>query len=189
MATNRVIAETVLAQIRHNGEEPEGIYLPDIVRMIPDAIRDIVQAVADQGKQEERKLFQKEFSLSIVSVVDDFDTVSLSSSLSAASDPMLLALPFPVVKHADSQSGELLWRGDLANLGYAQTADGFDFYTVDGQTMYINADPELTGTVKIKSFYVPTITNLPKQFEGELVDRLIAKLGVIHSAKAKASKK
>jgi hypothetical protein len=176
MSTAREVATQILAS-QHLNEEPGGWYVPDIAKMIPATIREIVLSVLDAGKQDERKLLTKTFTPSITPVADDFDTVDLSASLAAA-EPMFLDLPFPRVTHTDSQSKELLRTADLANLGFAPIDEGYDWYAIDGNTLYINANPELTGNLTIRAFYVPAVTNLPKQFESELMTRLIAKMGL-----------
>jgi len=176
MATARDIATRVISTIEQYGEEVEGYYLPDIAKMIPDCIRDIADRVIESGDQGERSLFTKDFVATIVSVASAFDTVDLSTFLSAA-EQMLLALPF-TVSHVDSQAGELLYCADVKNLPFVTLADGYDYYSVDGKTMVINAEPELTGNVTISSFYVPSIANLGKQFETELINGLLLKLGI-----------
>lgn len=175
MATSREIATQILT-IQHMTEEPGGWYIPDIAKMIPSTIREIVLEIVDAGRPDERKLFTKSFVLPIVSVASDFDTVDLTTPLTAA-EPMLLDLPFPRVTHPTSQSGELLRVADLANLQFADLAEGHDKYSLDGNTLFINADPELTGNVTIRAFYVPAVTNLPKQFESELITRILTKMG------------
>ncbi len=175
MATARDIATQVLASIEHLGEEPGMYFIPDIAKMIPPTIREIVLDVVTAGKQDERKLLTKTFTAAIVPVADNFDTVDLTASLTAA-EPMLLDQPFPGVTHPDSQSGELLRTSDLRNLGFVNLAEGYDHYAIDGNTLYINADPELSGNLSIRAFYVPSVTNLPKQFETELIKRLIANM-------------
>lgn len=177
MATARQIATQVMAMY-HLTEEPAGWYIPDIAKLIPSTIRDIVISVIDGGKPDERRLFVKTFSgLPVVTVADDFDTVDLTAPLTAA-EPILLDLPFPRVTHPDSQSKELLRVADLGNLGYAAIDEGFDWYALEGSTLYINAEPELTGNITIKAFYVPAVGNLPKQFESELISRLLVKMGL-----------
>jgi hypothetical protein len=177
MATAREIATQIMAMY-HLTEEPAGWYIPDIAKMIPSTIRDIVISIVDGGKPDERKLFVKTFGgLAITPVANDFDTVDLTTPMNAA-EPILLDLPFPRVTHVDSQSGELLRIADPANLSYAPINEGFDWYALEGSTLYINAEPELTGTLTIKAFYVPAVANLPKQFESELISRLSVKMGV-----------
>ena len=177
MATAREIVTQVLANVEHLSEEPGMYFIPDIAKMIPPTIREIVIDVVTAGKQDERKLLTKSFTVAIVTVADNFDTADLTTSLTA-SEPMLLDMPFPGVTHPDSQSGELLRTADLRNLGFVNLAEGYDHYAVDGNTMYINADPELTGNISIRAFYVPAVTNLPKQFESELISRLMSKMGM-----------
>lgn len=178
MATNRLIGTTVMAQLEHLGEEVEGVYLPDIVKMIPDTIRDIVVEVAQMGLTDERKLFTKTFALTITTVADDFDTVDLSSSVLAA-DALLVHLPFPRVTHgtkAGANFQELFYVADKATLELVTPADGYNYYTVDDRILFINANPELTGTLNVNSFYVTAISNLPRQFEGRLVAKLVEKV-------------
>ncbi len=177
MATAREIATQVLANLEHLSEEPGMYFIPDIAKMIKPTIREIVIDVVNAGKQDERKLLTKSFTAAIVTVANNFDTVDLTAPLTAA-EPMLLDLPFPGVTHPDSQSGELLRTADLRNLGFVNLAEGYDHYAIDGNTMYVNAEPELTGNVSIRAFYVPAVTNLPQQFESELINRLIAKMGM-----------
>lgn len=182
MATNRNIATTVIAEISHLGEETEGLYIPDIVKMIPDAIRDIVMEVGQVGLPDERKLFTKEFSIPITPIGGDLDynEVDLISSVNAA-DAMLIHLPFPRVFHglkSDDSFQELLYVADKANLDFFNLSDGFAGYAVDDRTLYLKSDPELTGDLKIRSFYVPQVLSLPRQFEGKLVWKIIEKLGI-----------
>lgn len=177
MATAREIATQVLAQAVHFSEEPGGLFIPDIAKMIPPTIREIVIDVVNMGKQDERHLLTKTITPSITPVADNFDTVDLSASLVAA-EPILLDLPFPAVTHVNSQSGELLRVADLRNLGFANLSDGMDWYSIEGNTLYIFADPEVTGNLTIRAFYVPAVTNLPKQFETELINRLLMKIGI-----------
>lgn len=176
MATAREIATQIMAMY-HLTEEPSGWYIPDIAKMIPMTIREIVLSVVDAGKQDERKLLTKTFTLPIVSVLNDLDTVDLTTPLTAA-EPMLLDLPFPRVTHPDSQSKELLRVADVANLEFADLGEGHDKYSLEGSTLYIKAEPELTGNLTIRSFYVPAVTNLPKQYESELISRLLMKMGL-----------
>lgn len=177
MATARSIATTVLAQAEHLSEEPSGIFLPDIAKLIPATIRELVIEIVNTGRPDERHLLTKTINPAIVSVSNDFDTVDLTSDLTS-SEPILLDLPFPGVQHASSQSGELLRVADLRNLRFAELSEGMDWYSIDGSTLYINASPELTGNLKIRSYYVPAVTNLPQQFESELIQRLLMKIGL-----------
>lgn len=176
MATAREIAVQVIANVQHGTEEPGLYYIPDIARMIPSTIREIVLNIVDTGRPDERKLFTKKFTVAIVTVADDFDTADLTASLTAA-EPMLLDLPFPGVTHPTTQSGELLRTADLRNLGFVTLGEGFDHYAIDGNILYINAEPELTGNLTITAFFVPVVANLPKQFESELIQRLMSKMG------------
>lgn len=177
MATAREIATQVLANLEHLGEEPGMYFIPDIAKMIPSTIREIVIDVVNAGKQDERKLLTKTFTVAIVNIADAFDTVDLTTPLTA-SEPMLLDLPFPGVTHPDSPSFELLRTADLRNLDFVNLSEGYDHYALDGNTLYINSSDELIGNLSIRAFYVPAVTNLPKQFESELISRLIAKMGM-----------
>ena len=176
MATSRDIATQIMAMY-HLTEEPGGWYIPDIAKMITMTIREIVISVVNGGKQDERKLLTKTFTIAITPVADNFDTVDLTAPLVAA-EPMLLDLPFPRVTHPDSASRDLLRVADVANLEFASLEDGHDWYSVDGNTLYINAEPELVGNITIRAFYVPSVANLPKQFETELINRLLVKMGL-----------
>lgn len=177
MATARQIATQVLANAQHLSEEPEGLFLPDIAKLIPSTIREIVLDTIENGKPDERVLFVKTISPAITPVADNFDTVDLSSALSDA-EGILLDLPFPAVTHANSQSGELLRVADLANLKFASLSEGMDWYAIEGSTLYINAEPELSGNLTIKAYFVPLVTNLKKQFESDLIGRLLMKMGL-----------
>jgi hypothetical protein len=181
MATARDIATRVISTIEQYGEEVEGYYLPDIAKMIPDCIREVVMRVIQSGDQGERSLMSKDFVGAIVPVASAFDTVDLTSFLSAA-EQMILSLPFSV-SHPDTPEGELLWCADPKNLKYVALEDGYNHYSVDGKTLQINADPELVGNVTISSFYVPSVTNLAKQFETELVNCILMKLGITQPLK------
>lgn len=182
--TARQVAEAVIAQMQHLGEEVEGVYIPDIAHEIPGTIKEMVMDVAQTGMPADRKLFQKSFSFTIVPVVDNFDTADMASAFAAA-EKIYLHLPFPAVIHADSQAGELLWVADLQNLRFESTGNGFDHYSVDGQTIYINAEPELTGNITVKSFFFPLVTNLSNQHTQELIQRLLMKFGMVQIAKKK----
>jgi hypothetical protein len=176
MATAREIATRVIATIEQYGEEVEGYYIPDLAKMIPDCIREIASRIMMSGDQGERALFTKDFVGAIVPVANNFDTVDLTPFLTAA-EQMLMSLPFSV-SHPTTPEGELLWCADAKNLNFVSLADGYNYYSVDGKTLLINADPELTGNVTISSFYVPSLANLARQFETELVMCIIAKLGI-----------
>lgn len=178
MPTAREIATQVLASVQHLTEEPGAYFIPDIAKMIPSAIREIVLDVVEQGRPDERKLLTKSFIVAITPVADDFDTADLTASLTAA-EPMLLDLPFPRVTHPDSQSKELLRVADRANLEFAAIDEGYDWYAIDGNIIHINAEPELVGNLTIRAFYVPAVSNLPKQFETELINRLLVKMGLM----------
>lgn len=182
MATNRSVAEKLIAQASHYTEEPEMIFKPDVAATIPETIREMVMQVASMGSQADRKLLQKDFTLAVTTAVG-FDTVDLTASLTTDPDRMLLWLPFTSVSHSLSQSGELLYTPDKAQLTTQRLDEGFDYYTVEGQTMYINADPELTGNVIIRSFYVPRITVLDDKFIPMLIEQLLTKM--INTRKAK----
>jgi len=177
MATARQIATQVLALAQHLSEEPEGLFIPDIAKHIPTTIREMVIDIAMMGKQDDRHLLTKTITPAIVTVADDFDTVDLTTDLTS-SEPILLDLPFPGVTHATSQSGELLRVADFRNLKFVSTSEGMDWYSIQGATLYINASPELTGNLTIQAFYVPLVTNLRKQFEPELINRLLMKIGI-----------
>lgn len=177
MATARQIATEVLAAAQHLSEEPEGLFIPDIARLIPSTIREIVLDIIENGKPDERTLFTKSITPAIVSVPNNFDTVDLSTDI-GSSEPILLDLPFPAVTHASSQSGELLRVADKRNLGFVSVSEGMDWYSIEGTTLYINAEPELSGNLTIVAYYVPTVTNLKKQFESELIARLLTKIGL-----------
>lgn len=177
MATARQIATEVLANAQHLSEEPGGLFIPDIARMIPSTIREIALDIIQNGKPDERVLFIKTITPAITPVADNFDTVDLAAAL-ADSEAVLLDLPFPSVNHLNSQSGELLRVADLANLKFANISEGMDWYAIEGSTLYINADPEVSGNLTIKAYFVPLVTNLKKQFESELINRLLMKLGM-----------
>lgn len=180
MATARDIGTRVISTIEQYGEEIEGYYLPDIAKMLPDCIREIVMRVIESGDQGEKGLMSKDF-VGAISTQVGFDTVDLTSFISAA-EQMILSLPFSV-SHPDTPEGELLWCADPKNLKYVALEDGYNYYSVDGKTLQINADPELTGNVTISSFYVPSVTNLARQFETELVNCVLMKLGITQGLK------
>lgn len=180
MSTAREIGTRVISEIAQYGEEAEGYYLPDIAKMIPDCIREVLSRVIQSGDQGERALFTKDFVGAIVPQAG-FDTVDLTSFLNAA-EQMILSLPF-AVSHPDTAEGELLWCADAKNLSFVSLSDGYNYYSVDGKTLLLNAEPELTGNVTISSFYVPAIANLAKQFDTELVNCILMKLGITRQLK------
>lgn len=184
MATNRQIAEQVIAAVNHLGQESSGLYIPDIVKEIPNVIKQFVYWLADNGKPEDRKLFQKDFTVPIVTA-SGFDTGDLTTALSTA-EPMFLHLPFNSVTHPDTQSGsELHYASDKNNLAFEDLTAGFDYYAVEGSTIYVSADPELTGNLTIRSFYFPSMSNIKPQFEQEIVTRLVAIFGMARGVKKK----
>lgn len=177
MATARDIAEQVLAKATSFGEEAEGLFLPDVVNMIPSAIREMVIDIADNGNQSDRKLFQKDFTVAI-SVTSPYYTGDLTTSLAAA-EPMYVHLPFPAVLHSSSQTGELLYKPDVSNLGFVTLEDGYDYYAVDGVVVSLNTLVALTGNLTVRSFYFPVVSALKPQFQTELVNRLLMTLGMV----------
>lgn len=175
MATARQIAQTVIAMANSLGQQSGGLFIPDIANMIPQTIKELVMSVADMGVQGDRKLLQKDFTVAISG-----SSADLTTHLNDAAGQMYAHLPFPSVIHSSSQAGELLYKPDRQNLDFIDpSTEGYDYYAVDGNVLYFISLSPLTGNFTVRSFFFPVVTALPEQFEQDLINRLLMKIGAV----------
>lgn len=175
--TNRDLATKVIARVEHLGQEASGFYIPDVIALIPEALKKLGISVHNSNDQTQIVLLQKIFTPAIAGTLGN-QTVDLSTQTSL-SEPIIVDPPFATVTHS-SFTFRAEWVADSEMLNYTEADQGLLLYTVEGNTLYLKYGVEITsalaGNLSITASYIPLIASVPPQLQDTLVDILIGML-------------
>lgn len=149
-------------------EEQAGIYRAAIEASLSGALEQLAYDTAEDSNAARRGLLQKVFSLSAGSGTGVVDFTS---------EPTIIIRHIPSTGYVTASSlsdRPLQWVPTRQQLDNPPPLSDYHFYTIFANTMIIRSSagtaPSGTPAITIFSSYIPTISQVPTELEGALVD-------------------
>ena len=193
MASKIDIAHRVISEVAHGSEEATGIFLPDVIAMIPTTLNEMCRQIDRSGDGNLQHLISRQFTGTIVDDTE-FDYVELdNSSFMSATEPLILNPPFRTVDHS-TLTETILYCPDHDNLAYKDVDEDFAYYAIKvvsstSTRLLLNSASALTGSISLIGSAVVLVTNLPPELEQMLVDMLKARVAMVAAAGGRGAKK
>jgi hypothetical protein len=161
-------AQVTFARLVNKGVPPEKIQIPNLVAMVPDALKRLTKAFAQFPESDARRqLFEAETTVALTAGVGDLAALEAANYLPDTIDP-------GNISHASS-SWPLQPLADESQLNFPWPRFYIYYCIAGNQIKTRNTDGSLTslsGTLGVVAMKIPTISELKEQLWAEFLDEM-----------------
>lgn len=178
--TEAELLTAVNSHAEHLGEESSKFFLPDIYAFIDPCLYSLARRVAKS----------KDLSNSLLKTFSIVITANVSGNLYTAAIPVDLLSNPPFRDVSIGESYPFLYNPNSLRISDCSDNLPADYYSVVGELLQLLTEEDVTVSttnVSVTGIFVPTLSTLPADLEGQFVDEMLIRLGVIRNEGARVN--